>query len=50
MVYAFVLGHSYLLLGDAYMAIQEPDKAINIYETALKQSPRDGLYSAYLLV
>ncbi|EGD75688.1 hypothetical protein PTSG_12640 [Salpingoeca rosetta] len=34
--------HSYLLLGDAYMAIQEPDKAINVYETALKQNPRDG--------
>eukprot|EP00043_Microstomoeca_roanoka_P026514 m.11852 g.11852 ORF g.11852 m.11852 type:complete len:1331 (-) comp6680_c0_seq1:160-4152(-) len=34
--------HSYLLLGDAYMAIQEPEKAISVYETALKQNPRDG--------
>ncbi len=23
---------SYILLGDAYMAIQEPDKALEIYE------------------
>lgn len=31
-----------LLLGDAYMAIQEPDKAIEVFETALKKNPRDG--------
>lgn len=33
---------SYLLLGDAYMNIQEPDQAIEVYETALKKNPRDG--------
>ncbi|CAD5116982.1 DgyrCDS5817 [Dimorphilus gyrociliatus] len=30
-----------LLLGDAYMAIQEPEKAIEVYESALKKNPRD---------
>lgn len=34
--------HTYLLLGDAYMNIQEPEKAIEIYEQALKKNPRDG--------
>uniref|UniRef100_A0A8C5R7T2 Tetratricopeptide repeat domain 21B n=1 Tax=Leptobrachium leishanense TaxID=445787 RepID=A0A8C5R7T2_9ANUR len=34
--------HSYLLLGDAYMNIQEPEKAIDIYEQALKKNPKDG--------
>ncbi|XP_072118143.1 tetratricopeptide repeat protein 21B [Mobula birostris] len=34
--------HTYLLLGDAYMNIQEPEKAIDIYEQALKRNPRDG--------
>ncbi|XP_062519917.1 tetratricopeptide repeat protein 21B-like isoform X2 [Corticium candelabrum] len=34
--------HSYLLLGDAFMKIQEPDRAIEVYETALKKNPRDG--------
>ncbi|XP_043922881.1 tetratricopeptide repeat protein 21B-like [Protopterus annectens] len=33
--------HSSLLLGDAYMNIQEPEKAIEVYEQALKQNPRD---------
>jgi len=33
---------TYLLLGDAYMSIQEPEKAIDVYETALKRNPRDG--------
>eukprot|EP00794_Sanderia_malayensis_P003381 gene3381-3871_t len=33
---------SYLLLGDAYMKIQEPEKAIDVYQTALKKNPRDG--------
>ncbi|XP_065054055.1 tetratricopeptide repeat protein 21B-like isoform X1 [Rhopilema esculentum] len=33
---------TYLLLGDAYMSIQEPEKAIEVYETALKRNPRDG--------
>eukprot|EP00057_Strongylocentrotus_purpuratus_P033961 XP_793431.3 PREDICTED: tetratricopeptide repeat protein 21B [Strongylocentrotus purpuratus] len=31
-----------LLLGDAYMCIQEPEKAIEIYEKALKKNPRDS--------
>uniref|UniRef100_A0AAV2JXT5 Tetratricopeptide repeat protein 21B n=1 Tax=Knipowitschia caucasica TaxID=637954 RepID=A0AAV2JXT5_KNICA len=34
--------HTYLLLGDAYMNIQEPEKAIEIYEQALKKNPTDG--------
>ncbi|XP_032880066.1 tetratricopeptide repeat protein 21B isoform X1 [Amblyraja radiata] len=34
--------HTFLLLGDAYMNIQEPEKAIDIYEQALKKNPRDG--------
>ncbi|XP_078408432.1 tetratricopeptide repeat protein 21B isoform X2 [Cetorhinus maximus] len=34
--------HAYLLLGDAYMNIQEPEKAIDVYEQALKKNPRDG--------
>ncbi|CAI9719675.1 repeat 21B-like [Octopus vulgaris] len=33
--------HTSLLLGDAYMSIQEPDKAIDIYEEALKMNPKD---------
>ncbi|XP_035995285.1 tetratricopeptide repeat protein 21B isoform X2 [Fundulus heteroclitus] len=34
--------HTYLLLGDAYMNILEPDKAIEAYEEALKINPKDG--------
>ncbi|XP_048342203.1 tetratricopeptide repeat protein 21B isoform X2 [Sphaerodactylus townsendi] len=34
--------HSLLLLGDAYMNIQEPEEAIEVYEQALKKNPRDG--------
>lgn len=34
--------HTYLLLGDAYMNIQEPENAIEIYEQALKKTPKDG--------
>ncbi|XP_065838597.1 tetratricopeptide repeat protein 21B-like [Oscarella lobularis] len=33
---------SFLLLGDAYMNVQEPEQAIEVYETALKRDPRDG--------
>jgi len=33
---------SLTLLGDAYMAIQEPDKAIEVYEQAMKKNPRDA--------
>ncbi|KAJ3592050.1 hypothetical protein NHX12_007180, partial [Muraenolepis orangiensis] len=34
--------HTYLLLGDAYMNIQDPDNAIDIYQQALQKSPDDG--------
>ncbi|XP_061464567.1 tetratricopeptide repeat protein 21B [Rhineura floridana] len=34
--------HTFLLLGDAYMNIQEPEEAIMVYEQALKMNPRDG--------
>ena len=37
---------SYLLLGDAYMAITEPERALEIYEQALKRNPRDSLLAA----
>lgn len=30
-----------LLLGDAYMSIQEPDKAIEVYEKAMKNNPKE---------
>ncbi|XP_014641369.1 PREDICTED: tetratricopeptide repeat protein 21B isoform X1 [Ceratotherium simum simum] len=33
---------SFLLLGDAYMNIQEPEEAIVAYEQALHQNPKDG--------
>jgi len=32
-----------LLLGDAYMKVQEPEKAIEIYETALRKNPKDAV-------
>ncbi|XP_063424970.1 tetratricopeptide repeat protein 21B-like [Mytilus trossulus] len=31
-----------LLLGDAYMSIQEPEKAIEVYEQALKKNPKES--------
>uniref|UniRef100_A0A6J0TFY9 Tetratricopeptide repeat protein 21B n=1 Tax=Pogona vitticeps TaxID=103695 RepID=A0A6J0TFY9_9SAUR len=34
--------HTFLLLGNAYMNIQEPEEAIEVYEQALKRNPRDG--------
>ncbi|KAK7872002.1 hypothetical protein R5R35_004518 [Gryllus longicercus] len=34
---------SYVMLGDAYMSIQEPDRAIDAYEQALKRNPRDSI-------
>uniref|UniRef100_A0A803TDW6 Tetratricopeptide repeat protein 21B n=1 Tax=Anolis carolinensis TaxID=28377 RepID=A0A803TDW6_ANOCA len=34
--------HTFLLLGDAYMNIQEPEEALEVYEQALKKNPRDG--------
>jgi len=33
---------NYILLGDAHMKIIEPDKAISVYESALKKNPRDA--------
>ncbi|XP_051479134.1 tetratricopeptide repeat protein 21B isoform X2 [Apus apus] len=33
--------HTFLLLGDAYMNIQEPDEAIEVYEQAMKKNPKD---------
>ena len=33
---------NFTLLGDAYMQITEPDKAIGVYESALKKNPRDA--------
>ena len=38
--------HTCMLLGDAYMSIQEPEKAIVIYESALKKNPRDGVLAS----
>ncbi|VDO42205.1 unnamed protein product [Onchocerca flexuosa] len=34
---------AYILLGDAYMNIQEPARAIEVYETALKSNPKDDI-------
>ncbi|KAK1171978.1 tetratricopeptide repeat protein 21B-like isoform X1 [Acipenser oxyrinchus oxyrinchus] len=38
--------HSSLLLGDAYMKIQEPEKAIEMYEQALKKNTRDAVLAS----
>ncbi|XP_053925201.1 tetratricopeptide repeat protein 21B isoform X2 [Cuculus canorus] len=38
--------HTFLLLGDAYMNIQEPDEAIEVYEQALKKNPKDPLLAS----
>jgi tetratricopeptide repeat protein 21B len=38
--------HTHLLLGDAYMSILEPEKAIAVYEEALKKNPRDGVLAS----
>ncbi|GAB0090491.1 Tetratricopeptide repeat [Sergentomyia squamirostris] len=32
---------TYIMLGDAYMSIQEPDDALDAYKEALKRNPRD---------
>ena len=37
---------SALMLGDAYMNIQEPEKAIEVYEGALRRNPRDKLLAS----
>ena len=34
--------HHLLLLGEAYMKVQEPDKAIQVYQKALEQNPGDA--------
>ncbi|XP_036378258.1 tetratricopeptide repeat protein 21B [Megalops cyprinoides] len=34
--------HSSVLLGDAYMRVEEPEKAIEVYQEALKKTPRDA--------
>ncbi|XP_054643710.1 tetratricopeptide repeat protein 21B isoform X1 [Dunckerocampus dactyliophorus] len=34
--------HTLVLLGDAYMHILEPEKAIEVYEHALEKTPKDG--------
>lgn len=31
----------FALIGDAYMNIQEPEKAIEVYEIAQKKNPKD---------
>lgn len=41
-------GESYLMLGDAFMNIQEPDEAIDAYKQALQQNPRDPLLASKL--
>ncbi|OWJ99807.1 TTC21B [Cervus elaphus hippelaphus] len=37
---------SFLLLGDAYMNIQEPEEAIVAYEQALNHNPKDGTWAS----
>lgn len=39
-------GHTCLLLGDAYMSIHEPKKAIGVYESAFKKNPRDEVLAS----
>jgi tetratricopeptide repeat protein 21B len=39
---------SYLLLGDAYLGIQEPDEAIEAYKQAARQDPSDPLLASKL--
>lgn len=39
---------SYIMLGDAYMSIQEPDRALEAYKAALKQNPRDAMIARKL--
>ncbi|XP_046740894.1 tetratricopeptide repeat protein 21B-like [Diprion similis] len=37
---------TYSMLGDAYIAIQEPDRAIEAYEQSLKKSPSDKILAS----
>ncbi|XP_055385031.1 tetratricopeptide repeat protein 21B-like [Condylostylus longicornis] len=39
---------SYLMLGDAYMSIQEPESAINAYKQAISKNPSDSLLASKL--
>lgn len=39
---------SYLMLGDAYMFIQEPDEAIDSFKMALRQNPSDSVLASKL--
>ncbi|KAJ3172779.1 Tetratricopeptide repeat protein 21B [Irineochytrium annulatum] len=39
---------TFLLLGDAYMNIQEPQKAISVYESALENNPDDTVLACKL--
>lgn len=34
---------TYSMLGDAYISIQEPERAVEAYEQALKQNPRNKI-------
>eukprot|EP01135_Chromosphaera_perkinsii_P008100 Nk52_evm16s1129 gene=Nk52_evmTU16s1129 len=42
LVDTFPSANTYILLGDAYMSISEPEMAISTYEAALKQNPEEG--------
>ncbi|CAE1275558.1 TTC21B [Acanthosepion pharaonis] len=42
--------HTSLLLGDAYMSIQEPEKAIEIYESALRLNPKDTTLASKIVL
>jgi tetratricopeptide repeat protein 21B len=39
---------SYILLGDAYMSIQEPDEAVEAYRQAVIQDPQDPMLASKL--
>ena len=39
---------SYIMLGDAYMSIQEPDEAVDAYRQAVLQDPMDPMLSSKL--
>ena len=48
LVNIFPSSNTYILLGDAYMNIGEPEPAIATYELALKNNPGDGALSSKL--
>ncbi|XP_026858776.2 tetratricopeptide repeat protein 21B [Electrophorus electricus] len=37
--------HSYVLLADAFMKIQEPEKAIEVYQEAVQMAPKDAMFA-----